>query len=232
MKKREPQKERLDQLGLRILEACRLEHDDIENIVAAPHLFSSIKFRIKAEEPDRKMRVLPAAEAILSTWRLQKIGLAFAVSVLLMVGAVGWLQFTKKDSSIVAQKTQSQMPSVEIPQAPEIDMAVPEMQETQNVPVNDQATVQHAVLHDKRASKSHASKHSTDTEEMGEFYALTYAGGPDVTDDGEQIVRVELPRSSLFAMGIDVPVENIAPKIKTDLLITADGMMRAVRFVK
>ena len=130
------------------------------------------------------------------------------------------------------QKTQSQVPSVEIAQTPEIDPVVVDTTETPSLPVKDPAAAQHAVFHNTRASKSHTSKHSTDIEEMGEFYPLTYIGGPDETEDGGQIVRVELPRSSLFAMGIDVPVENIAPKIKTDLLITADGMMRAVRFVK
>ena len=68
-------------------------------------------------------------------------------------------------------------------------------------------------------------------EEVGEFYALTYAGGEDDQDEGGQIVRVTLPRSSLFAMGIDVPVENDTAKIKADLLLGSDGIMRAVRIV-
>src|SRR5436305_1495365 len=123
MKKQELQKERLDRLGLRVLEACRLEHDDIEKIIAAPHLFSSVKLWIKAEESNRKMRVLYPADGISSTWRLQKMGMAFAVSALLLVGAAGWLLFTKLDSPLVAQKTQSQVPSVETPQSPGIDMA-------------------------------------------------------------------------------------------------------------
>src|SRR5438093_12171880 len=87
MKKREPQKERLDRLGLRVLEACRLEHDDIENIVAAPHLFSSIKLRIGAEESNRKMRDLPAAGAISSTWSLQKLGLTLPAAARLSIGS-------------------------------------------------------------------------------------------------------------------------------------------------
>jgi hypothetical protein len=46
------------------------------------------------------------------------------------------------------------------------------------------------------------------------------------------LVRVELPRSSLVAMGVDPPAENDAQKVKTDLLIGSDGVMKAVRFVK
>jgi hypothetical protein len=68
-------------------------------------------------------------------------------------------------------------------------------------------------------------------EEVSEFYAVTYTGDAE-DDDNDQIVRVELPRSSLFAMGINVPVENEVVKVKADLLIGSDGVMKAVRLVR
>jgi len=75
-------------------------------------------------------------------------------------------------------------------------------------------------------------KHRTETiEEVSEFYPITYTDNQD-SNDGGQLVRVELPRSSIAAMGIDPPVENESPKVKTDLLIGSDGVMKAVRFVK
>jgi hypothetical protein len=43
---------------------------------------------------------------------------------------------------------------------------------------------------------------------------------------------VELSPASLFAMGIDVQLENSTEKIPADLFIRADGVMTGVRFEK
>lgn len=66
---------------------------------------------------------------------------------------------------------------------------------------------------------------------LGDFQAVTYFGEA-VDDDGLQVIRVELPRVSLYAMGVDVPVENDGSVIKTDLLLGSDGVMKAVRVVR
>jgi hypothetical protein len=68
-------------------------------------------------------------------------------------------------------------------------------------------------------------------EPTGEFYALAFAGNPGENGEELQIVRAELSRSSLFALGVNLPIENESEKIKTDLLVGADGVARAIRFV-
>ena len=68
-------------------------------------------------------------------------------------------------------------------------------------------------------------------EEVSEFYPLT--GNLDMNEENGQLVRVNLPRTALATMGIDeVPFETGSSKIKADLLVGSDGVMRAVRFVK
>jgi hypothetical protein len=69
-------------------------------------------------------------------------------------------------------------------------------------------------------------------ESEGAFYPLTYTGNPDEITAGAQVVRVELPRSSLFSMGVDLPDENRAGTVKADLLISADGVTRGFRLVR
>ena len=65
----------------------------------------------------------------------------------------------------------------------------------------------------------------------GEFYALTNAG--NLEDAAElKIIRTELSRASLFALGVNLPIENETEKFKTDLLVGSDGVARAIRFVK
>ena len=45
-------------------------------------------------------------------------------------------------------------------------------------------------------------------------------------------MRVEMSRASLFAMGINIPLENGAEVVKADLLVGPDGVARAVRLAK
>jgi hypothetical protein len=64
-------------------------------------------------------------------------------------------------------------------------------------------------------------------KEEDKFYPLTYAGN----FEGEElhVYRVELSVASLFALGVSLPVEDRNAKIKTDLLVGADGVPRAIR---
>jgi len=41
-----------------------------------------------------------------------------------------------------------------------------------------------------------------------------------------------MSRASLFAMGINIPLENGAEVVKADLLVGPDGVTRAVRLAK
>lgn len=50
--------------------------------------------------------------------------------------------------------------------------------------------------------------------------------------DGGQIVRVEMPRSTLLAYGLPMNMERADERIKADLVIGNDGLARAIRFVR
>jgi hypothetical protein len=67
---------------------------------------------------------------------------------------------------------------------------------------------------------------------VDDFYAVSYAGDPHETERGGRIVRVDIPRSTLFAMGINVPLENESATVKADLLVGSDGVTRGIRVVE
>jgi hypothetical protein len=69
-------------------------------------------------------------------------------------------------------------------------------------------------------------------DDQNEFYALSYAGDPNETERGGRIVRVDISRATLFAMGFDLPLENESETVRADLLVGSDGVTRAVRVVK
>ncbi len=71
-----------------------------------------------------------------------------------------------------------------------------------------------------------------ESEAEGDFYSLPFAGIFEHSKEELQMLRVELPRSSLVALGLNPPLENEKGIIKTDLLVSSDGITRAIRLVK
>lgn len=70
-----------------------------------------------------------------------------------------------------------------------------------------------------------------DREITTEFIPIVYSGAPTVQDGG-QVVRVELPRSTMARFGLPVNMERYDERVKADLWLGADGFARAIRFVQ
>ena len=79
--------------------------------------------------------------------------------------------------------------------------------------------------------KSSMSREVEDNVPADDFYAIAYTPHADETAGG-RIVRVDLDRTSAFALGLDLPLENGAATVKADLLIGTDGVTRAIRVIK
>lgn len=71
----------------------------------------------------------------------------------------------------------------------------------------------------------------TASEVATQFMPLAYAG-PINLQDGGQLVRVELPRSAMLSMGLPVNMDRYSERVKADVLLGADGLARAIRFVQ
>ena len=68
------------------------------------------------------------------------------------------------------------------------------------------------------------------TEITTDFFPVTYGGAANL-DAGGQIVRVELPRTTMASFGLPVNMERADEKIKADVLLGVDGLAHAIRFV-
>src|SRR5215510_8725169 len=64
-----------------------------------------------------------------------------------------------------------------------------------------------------------------------DFIPLSYGGVQKPMESGE-VIRMEMPRSSLIAFGLPVNVENADAPVKAELLLGEDGMARAIRFLR
>ncbi len=72
---------------------------------------------------------------------------------------------------------------------------------------------------------------SNHAEVATEFMPLGYLN-PRSLQDGGQIVRVEVPRTTLASFGLPVNMERYNEKVKADILLGVDGRARAIRFVQ
>jgi len=84
----------------------------------------------------------------------------------------------------------------------------------------------------KRGQMQKLQAGNLESEAEGDFYSLPFAGIFEHSKEELQMLRVELPRSSLVALGLNPPLENEKGIIKTDLLVSSDGITRAIRLVK
>ncbi|HZS46579.1 MAG TPA: hypothetical protein VFC63_16000 [Blastocatellia bacterium] len=84
--------------------------------------------------------------------------------------------------------------------------------------------------HKTNAALTHGTS-STNSETTAEFIMLPTAGNLAPLESG-QIVRVEVMRSTLIAIGFPMDAERANESIKADLLLGQDGVARAIRFLQ
>jgi hypothetical protein len=63
------------------------------------------------------------------------------------------------------------------------------------------------------------------------FIPLPNAAGVAADEDDVNLVRVELPRSAMIALGLDVGADRAEEMVEADVMLGSNGMARAVRFL-
>lgn len=243
MSKQDLQNERLDRIGHNLLKAAKVSDNEIEKIVAAPKLFDSVKARIRIEQSQRKPKSFFGNLTPLFAWNRQFAAAVFAfLTVLVTVSAL--IIFKTKDAPQLAKQTTKQTTGQETqsPVAPVENIIPPasEFTERKISEVKTPATVEPAAFKSEAPKyQNHAPKstrikpsltHKKEPQEV--FYSLAVGGHWEANGEDLRIVRTELSRAELFALGVNLPVENETPKVKTDLLVSSDGVARAIRLVE
>lgn len=242
MKKRDLQDEKLKIVERKLLRTGKLSDAEIEKIVAAPQLFQRVRANIKTEESRRETQVksvfaLPNFQYF-QFWNWQKSVLAFAAIAILIVGAAAmFVRFS--NSPEMAQKTaieEKQFTAAPVEKQPEKvspqSAGTPEneFQPHRIASVKKAKSKNNPQTLPKSAQKKRNLPQKLENQREEPFMALTYAG--NLANEESQIVRVEMSRARLLALGVAVQTENESEKIKTDLLVGSDGVARAIRLVK
>lgn len=229
MKRGDLTTEDLDRIGIKALKALRAADDEIDKIVGSEDLFGPVRAAIRM----RSGRLSTGSPFF--RFRPYVLAWSMAAASLAVAAIIGVLAFVGRydSSQRVAENLSEQVLPIELPAAQEPSPTLG--YKAPSSPTVVAASYRRQTTHRSRRPAQPNTQRRPEPisiEDVGEFQALTYAGDASEMGDAAQIVRVELPRSSLFALGVDLPIENqAAAKIKADLLIGEDGVMRAVRLV-
>jgi hypothetical protein len=184
----------------------------------------------------RDQAAVPVARSSGYRWKY----LAAAVAAMLLV-SFAVLAFRLRERP--AQKSTAQMPS-----APESTQVVgsssPEVNVERTVFLNPKRSsprrrfqpgsrTANKIAQAPKAATMPAPATTTNygTEIATEFLPLGYGNALNLQDGG-QIVRVEVPRSTLASFGLPVNMNRVSERVKADVLFGADGSARAIRFVQ
>ncbi len=248
MNKRNLENRRLDEIGRKLLETGGIQSDELERIVSAPNLFDDIKARIRTEQAANSKKVSVERSGF-SFWTWPRAGTVFAGLAVLMLAVFGLSFYTGQTPAVI--EAVNEVPQNEAPATAATSAAATtggerplQVSVTTPPPAGAEAEPEFKpsnliyreesnkpALKEFRKTRS-SQKTKTEAQPEEEFYPLTYTGNMDEVTFGAHVVRVDLPRSSLLAMGVDLPGGNGADTIKTDLLISPDGVTKGFRFVK
>ena len=171
------------------------------------------------------------------------IGAAAAV-LLLAVGVLGWRWYVVSPPQPTRQAGSQNAAGSVAPSKPEMSPVVavsPSQRPNVSTPLmsgrfqsRKHATTRAAKLSVAKRATTEPSTSATihETKEITTaFVSLGYGSALDLQDGG-QMVRVELPRSALARFGLPMNMNRADEKIKADVLVGADGLARAIRFVQ
>ena len=227
---RRTQHEKLHNIGRRLIETSALRDAEVNTIANNKGLFDGVLSRINAIE---KVSKKPSYISYLVNHRLA-FGSAFATVLFIGVFAIylqqnsaGSVSHNIKDPEQHPDSARSEITPQVIVKGFTAGRAADLEPETQT----PQPVIQQAVYRQLRPSGPTIQRASLDSSRNTEFYPVTYTGDGGESAKGGRVVRVDVPRSTLFAMGMNVPLENESPTVKADLLIGPDGVTRAIRLV-
>ncbi len=230
MFRREHNNQTVDAIGRKLVENDLLSVDEIDRIIEKPGLFDQVNRRIAdvengAVSHERKVRGwIPAAAVSFASLAVLAI-LASAVidrkDVETAKPAVTYIQVSDAAPDVARS---------EVPPKPDVAKLTADRAPRSDVRP-EKASFRPTASRIPRVNVPVNFRVNSNVSEAA-FYPVAYTGDPAETAGGGRILRVDLNRASLFALGVNMPLENDVAMVKADLLIGADGVTRAIRLVE
>lgn len=226
MQKRNIDNSQLDAIGKTLVKQAFERRPDVEKIVADPYLFARIRTRISAGDMNSTSVASPLARFFGLRTAIGGAVAAIAITTVFGLSFLNSSDDTVTDNYIQFPPQQTEVARPLDPPQVNVDKL------SQSRATNfETPRVEKAVTSGSRSRKQPPAQ-QVEFDADGEFYPVAYSGDIEETVAGGRVIRVDMNRSSLFALGINLPLENDAETIKADLLVGRDGVTRAVRLVK
>jgi hypothetical protein len=150
---------------------------------------------------------------------------AVAAMILIVISVIALRSRTEPPKPITVQQTEQPQVKEEEPLVVEDQKIKPEPEpRTQEIAQKPRRRAS------RRVANSEVANH-VNREIATDFMPLGYLN-PATLQEGGQIIRVELPRSTLVNFGLPVNMDRYNEKVKADVLLGVDGLARAIRFVQ
>jgi hypothetical protein len=217
---RNVEKKKLDEIGKAVIRAGSVHVQNVDHILAKTDLFDGIRERISSDTRGKRRSI-----------NIMRPGFTAAGTVLLIaVASFAFFSLRSRPAQVIGKSVSHPATTDEPKRYTNPDLVVDRPAVRDVAPVRpERVTMTRQPERSITRVRPVAARH---VDDQNEFYALSYAGDPNETDRGGRIVRVDIPRATLFAMGFDLPLENESETVRADLLIGSDGVTRAVRVVK
>lgn len=215
----------LDQIGKTLVRRAYDRSPEIERIVSDPHLFARVRARINNAAETSTVAVSPFTRVF-----GLRSAVAACASAAVIAAAVTFSFLSSKEGTF-ADNTMD-IPPQQADVARPLDphrVNIGELSLSRATTFETPRTEKIAV--ENKRTRSTKVLPDTEFDSDGEFYPVAYTGDIEEAAAGGRVIRVNMNRSSLFALGVDLPLENDADTVKADLLVGRDGVTRAVRLV-
>src|SRR5687768_14373849 len=215
-----------DELAKRLFDSAKPGEKEIETIASNPRLFEGVLAKIAAESGPSRPRF---------AWKP-----VFSASFAALVVCFSILAYFRAPepatiavNSVTPPVRSSQPDFVYTPKQLEPSPAATDPRESADVrsPKAEYAVISKSAENPEPRRPRAARVKPVKLPEPAFYPIGLRERAEDAAIDG-RVVRVEMPRAALFALGVDVPLENGTRSIKADLLLGADGSPRAIRLVE
>ncbi len=193
-----------------------------------------VEFKLR-EAFRRRHEVVPVAAYSAKSWRSRYWLVAVAAMLLVVMGVMGmWLISNSPEKNLAENPPPKQVetPGPSGPTGPvEPEQPKPEVVENRDENISPKRPAPKPVRRPtRRAPETQMANHAsneiaTDFMPLGDANTL-------ILQDGGQIIRVKLPRSTLVRFGFPVNMDRYNENVKADVIVGVDGLARAIRFVQ
>lgn len=216
-----------------IVRAARASEAEVEAAANAPFLYPRLLARIAAEQAARDFVVERNTQngkwdffALHWAWQWRWVMTITALALFAFVGWY-WLRSSPAEPRMARHQKEAAAPATPTPQ-PIVENSASEEARALPSPIAKTKSVTKQAS--RKPHREVPAQNMEETEIATDYIPLTYVANGE--ERSGEVVRVEMPRSAMLAMGLPVNAESSGELVKADVIVGDDGLALAIRFVR